>query len=220
MIEITKMFLTNELNRPSLRNDGKDYSIRKLKGIVIHWTGNISKGADALMNRNYFNSTDRFASAHYIVDDIAIIQCAPDNEVLWHVGDNPRFDRPIRNEILRKESIKNPNYYLIGIEMCVNTDSDWIKTYQNTVDLTRTLLQKYDLTPQQIYRHYDITGKDCPNMFLPNFGNNDWAWKIFIKDISQQERIKKEIVYKDRIVYRDRTFWESITDFAKKLFKR
>lgn len=220
MIEINQMFLTNERNRPSLRNDGKDYSIRKIKGIVIHWTGNIQKGADALMNRNYFNSTDRFASAHYIVDDFAIIQCAPDNEVLWHVGDNPRFNRPIRDEILRKENIKNPNYYLIGVEMCVNVDSDWIKTYQNTIDLVKVLLQKHNLTVDQIYRHYDITGKDCPNMFLPNFGNNDWAWKIFLKDVSAKEKVKTEIVYKDRIVYRDRTFWESIAEFAKKLFKK
>lgn len=39
------------------------------KYIVIHDTGNKSKGANAFMHYKYFNGGDRQASAHYFVDD-------------------------------------------------------------------------------------------------------------------------------------------------------
>lgn len=78
MIQITQMLLTNH-NRPKIK-------LKKLKGIVIHWTANTGKGANAVANRNYFNTTKTAASAHYIVDDHSIVQCIPDGEVAWHVG--------------------------------------------------------------------------------------------------------------------------------------
>ncbi|MEL6866296.1 MAG: N-acetylmuramoyl-L-alanine amidase, partial [Bacteroidota bacterium] len=85
MLPITKQFLTHRRTRPALRNRSW-YTIRQLKGIVAHWTANRSRGADAMANRNYFNTTDRYASAHYIIDDHSIIQCLPDHEVAYHVG--------------------------------------------------------------------------------------------------------------------------------------
>jgi len=84
MIPITQKFLTNH-NRPARRN-ASFYSIRTLKGIIAHWTANPHKGANAIANRNYFNTATRRASAHYIVDDHSIIQCMPDHEVAFHVG--------------------------------------------------------------------------------------------------------------------------------------
>lgn len=159
MLEIKQMFLTNK-NRPKIK-------LRKLKAIVIHWTANIGKGADAIANRNYFNSTDRLASAHFIVDDHQIVQCIPEDEVAWHVGaDKYRT----AGEKLREGSY-GPNYFTIGIEMCVNSDGNWSKTYQNTVELVGNLLKKHSLTINDLYRHYDITGKDCPKMMI---NENEW----------------------------------------------
>ncbi|MEL6864480.1 MAG: SH3 domain-containing protein, partial [Bacteroidota bacterium] len=69
------------------------------------------------------------------------------------------------------ENNLTPNYFMIGFEMCVNEDGDWEKTYQNSVDLARYLLNKYNFTVNDLYRHYDITGKLCPQMMIQE---RDW----------------------------------------------
>ena len=50
---------------------GYNYSVRRepVKYIVVHDTGNTSKGADAMAHYNYFNSGDRQSSADFFVDD-------------------------------------------------------------------------------------------------------------------------------------------------------
>jgi uncharacterized protein YraI len=173
MLTITKDLLTNKRNRPFLRDENA-YAIRKLKGVIAHWTANTDKGATAKANRNYFNNTDRYASAHYIVDDKTIIQCLPDNEVGYHVGAN--IYKSDGNRIL--EGSLTPNYFVIGFEMCVNKDGDWDKTYKNSVDLAAHLLRKYEFSIHDLYRHFDITGKDCPKMML-----EEKKWQAFKKDI-------------------------------------
>lgn len=169
MLPITKNFLTSRRTRPALRNP-EWYTIRKLKGVVVHWTANTDNGANAERNRRYFNTTDRYASAHYIVDDSTIIQCLPDHEVGYHVGG--RYYQPMGKAIM--ENDLTPNYFLIGIEMCVNKDGDWNKTYQHSVDLAKFLLDKYNFTIKDLYRHYDITGKDCPKMMI-----EESKWQAF-----------------------------------------
>lgn len=190
MIPISQHILTSRRNRPFLRRPDW-YTIRKLKGIVIHWTANTGRGANAIRTRGYFNTTDRYASAHYIVDDHSIVQCIPDHEVAYHVGG--RWYRPIGEEI--REGDLTPNYFLIGIEMCVNSDGDWDKTYRHTVELTQHLLNKYNFTINELYRHYDITGKDCPKMML-----DEKPWQDFKDavnrglDFSLENPIKKGII--------------------------
>lgn len=175
MLPITKMFLTSRRNRPALRNRSW-YTLRKLKGIVVHWTANTTPRSTARANRNYFNTTDRYASAHYIVDDHSIVQCLPDHEVGYHVGG--RTYRP-KGEEIREDGL-TPNYFLIGLEMCVNSDGDWNKTYQHSVELTQYLLNKYNFTLNELYRHYDITGKDCPKMMI-----EESAWQAFRHDVNR-----------------------------------
>ena len=173
MITITQNYLTNH-NRPALKNRNF-YSLRKLKGIIAHWTANPGWGANAMANRNYFNTTTRYASAHYIVDDRTIVQCIPDHEVAFHVG--AKKYKPIGEQMI--EDDLTPNYYTIGFEMCVNTDGDWEKTYVNSVELARYLLNKYNFTIQDLYRHYDITGKLCPRMMI-----EEKDWQKFKQDVN------------------------------------
>jgi N-acetylmuramoyl-L-alanine amidase len=168
MLPIKQMILTNK-NRPGIK-------LKKLKGIAMHWTANENNGADAVANRNYFNSTTTAASAHYIVDEHQIIQCVPDDEVAWHVGAKRYTEMGMRIA----EMPHGPNYYLIGVEMCVNRDGDWNKTYRNSVELAAHLLKKHNLTIQDLYRHYDITGKDCPRMMV-----NAIQWLMFKQDVAK-----------------------------------
>jgi N-acetylmuramoyl-L-alanine amidase len=176
MLPITRQLLTSRRNRPALEN-AEESSLRQLKGVVAHWTANENKGANAVRNRDYFNTTDRFASAHYIVDDAQIVQCVPDCELAWHVGSkNYKPD----GERIREGSF-SPNYFLIGFEMCVNSDGNWAKTYQNSVELAAHLLVKFDLKTTDLYRHFDITGKDCPKMMIESA-----KWTAFKTAISKE----------------------------------
>lgn len=177
MLPITKNLLTNRRTRPALRNRNW-YSIRKLKGIVVHWTANTAVGADARGNRQFFNTTNSYASAHYIVDDHSIIQCLPDNEVGYHVGN--RYYQPMGKAIIADTPELTPNYFLLGIEMCVNEDGNWQKTYQNSVELTQHLINKYEFTLKDLYRHYDITGKDCPKMMI-----EEQDWQAFRSKVNE-----------------------------------
>ena len=177
MLAIQSNLLTKNHNRPALR-DRNHYTLREMRGVIAHWTANTDKGANALANRNYFNNhTDRYASAHYVVDDHNIIQCIPDNEMAYHVGAN--VYKADGKRIIADTPSLTPNYYVIGFEMCVNADGDWNKTYQNSVDLAAHLLRKHGFTINDLYRHYDITGKDCPKMLL-----TATTWAKFKSDVA------------------------------------
>ena len=168
---ITQDLLTSKRNRPRTI-----CNIRK--GIIIHWTANTNKGANAKANRNYFNNTTTYASTHFLVDDKNIIQAIPLNEVAWSVGATSY--RSIGKKMFHNGL--QPNYTTVSIEMCVNQDSDYSKTEENTVWLTAYLLKKFNLTCNDIYLHYDITGKNCHAYYVKDRN----AWKHFkdkVKDI-------------------------------------
>ena len=48
------------------------------------------------------------------------------------------------------------------------------------VQLTAWLCVKFDLTEDQVIRHYDVTGKNCPKYFV----ENEDAWAQFKEDVA------------------------------------
>lgn len=182
---IDRQLLTHTHTRPALRpKTNGQYLINDVRAIVAHWTANTDAGADAQANRNYFNNgspgpkgVSRAASAHYVVDDHSIIQCLPDHEVGFHVGAKTYL--PAGVDLIRGTSL-TPNHFTVGFEMCVNKDGDWVKTYDNSARLAAWLLLKHGLGVDQLLRHHDITGKDCPKMMLER-----WAWEKFRADVWQ-----------------------------------
>ena len=151
-MQIIDMLLTNKTARPGTKIVPK--------GLVIHWTANEGKGADAVANRNYFNKPTTEASAHYCVDDKQIVRCLPETEMGYHVG-----AKSYKPEALQKLSTY-PNNCTIGIEMCVNVDGDFRAMYQRTVELAADILKRYGWSVDKLWRHYDITGKNCPAYFV------------------------------------------------------
>lgn len=155
------------------RQIGKKRPYSDIKWIVIHYTGNYSKGADAMAHFRYLQSATRYGSAHYYVDDKEIIQTIGDSFVAWSVGDNQGYGKYLNG-------CTNSNS--ISIEMCVNADSDKDKVYKNTVELTKNLMDKFKIPSNKVCRHYDVSHKDCPH----NFRDNNWAkWWQFKKDIEK-----------------------------------
>jgi len=172
MLPITRAHLTHPISRPALR-DPERFMIPEVRAIVMHWTANTGRGANAMANRNYFNLGSRHASAHYCVDDRTIVQCLPHNEVGYHVGARRYLTA---GQMIMAGGRLGPNHYTIGIEMCVNSDGDWNATYQHSAELAAWLLGKYP--GARLLRHFDITGKDCPKMML-----EPAPWAAFVEDV-------------------------------------
>lgn len=120
--------------------------------IIIHDTGNRSPSAYAINNRNYFNKEGSDASTQFIVDDHEIVQALPETAKAWHIGDG------------HLTGASNDNS--IGIELCVNSDGDFSKTFQTGIALTKYLMNKYSIPPDRVIRHFDATGKICPRIMI------------------------------------------------------
>lgn len=186
---ITQVLLENSLTRPNLRKEPSSHTIRKHKAVVIHWTANKAPGANAMANRNYFNNgcpgpngSTRAASAHYLVDSDGVIQCLPTNEVGFHVGDKPMGRYKQAGIDMIGTSNLTPNYFTIGVEMCVNEGGNWNKTVDNTVTLAARELVRYGLNIDTgLLRHFDVTGKLCPAMYI-----DPRAWAEFKAEVSKE----------------------------------
>lgn len=157
-----------------------NFSRRKgatIKYLVIHDTGNDSKGADAMSHYRYFNGGNRNASAHYFVDDERVVQLVGDSFSAWHVGDGRG-----------RYGITNANS--LGIEMCINSDGNYAKMYYHTVELAKNIMQKFNIPIERVVRHYDASRKLCPN----HMRKSGWqAWAQFKKDIQAPIKLKIDL---------------------------
>lgn len=151
-----------------------------IKYIVIHDTGNKSKGADADAHFNYFNGGDRNSSADFFVDDAKILQVNDfARYYTYHVGDGKG-----------KYGITNQNS--IGIEICVNADGDYFKAFVKAVELTKYLMKELNIPIENVVRHYDASRKNCP----ASMSLDGWLkWNEFKKSLTEEE--KMEFDFKD-----------------------
>ncbi len=148
-------------------------------------------------NGNYFAQANRNASAHYFVDENSIVQSVKDNDIAWHCG----------AKSYRHERCRNDNS--IGVEMCSEKDSNgqyYIneQTQNTAIVLVKTLMEKYNIPLENVLRHYDVTGKMCPEPFV----RNQVQWLDFKRKLSEND-VKEgtEMVYN----YID----ENMPDWAK-----
>lgn len=148
----------NEYSRPGIESD-------PITGVVIHYTAN--PGSTAQENRDYFNGLqdghDTSVSSHFVVGlDGEIIQCVPTWEIAY--ASNER------------------NHDTVSIECCHPDETGKFTeaTYKSVVQLTAFLCRKYNLTAEDVIRHYDVTGKDCPRYFV----QNEDAWQMFREDVA------------------------------------
>ena len=156
-----------------------------IKYIVVHDTGNPSRGANVTAHYNYFNGGDRSSSADFFVDDTQVL-CVNDyyKYYTWHCGDGRG-----------KYGITNRNS--VGIEFCINVDSDRDKTLERTAQLVRELMQELNIPIDRVVRHYDASRKNCPQ----SMSGNGWAqWYKFKEKLkgddltmAQYEELKNEI---------------------------
>ncbi|MEG0593122.1 MAG: N-acetylmuramoyl-L-alanine amidase [Coprobacillus sp.] len=151
---------------------------KKNKYIVIHYVGGVSSAKN---NCIYYNRKDaRDASAHYFVDDTGVYQLVEDKDAAWHCGATSYKHKECRNS------------NSIGIEMCLKKDgAGKLYVTESTIEivgqLVRELMDKYNIDKTHIIRHFDVTGKLCPNC---NGLLNDATWIKFRDRISKNTTIK------------------------------
>ena len=155
---------------------------RSIKYIVLHYTaGTSSKKGVARNNAAMFaNPNSRDASADFIIDDGEIVQYNGDiaNRYTYAVG-GAKYSvnyTPLAGTLYGK--CKNNNS--ISIEMCstkVNRkslealDTDWslsAAVVDKAVELTKYLMQRYNIPADRVIMHHHVTGKLCPQPWCLN----------------------------------------------------
>ncbi|MDR2774786.1 MAG: N-acetylmuramoyl-L-alanine amidase [Tannerella sp.] len=182
-MEIKQNLLTkNQFSRPGTLLQG-------VWGVVLHWVANPQ--STAVGNRNYFENLKsqpyetekdkkkaRFASVHFVIGlQGEIIQCLPENEMAYHMGAAKYTPRALG------DLSSYPNNCTIGIELChIDWDGKFTpETLKTTKELILDLCKRYNLGKHNIYRHYDITGKDCPQYFV----TYKYRWIDFLESLEQ-----------------------------------
>lgn len=153
------LLTVNPYSRPGIETG-------KIKGIVVHYTAN--PGASAKANRDYFeNLKDTHAaktSSNFIVGlEGEIIQCVPTWEIAYASNDR--------------------NKDTVSIECCHPDETGKFtkETYRSLVQLCAWLCLKFDLDEEDVIRHYDVTGKNCPKYFV----EDEEAFVRFREDIGE-----------------------------------
>ena len=177
--------------------------------IVIHYVGAESTAQN---NAMYFYKAKRGASAHYFVDENEIYQIVEDTDQAWHVGGAIKYFNSCRNN------------NSIGIEMCCKKkDGKWYiepETINKTIALTRYLMNKWNLPIDRVCRHYDVTGKICPEPFV----RNEADWKDFLRRVKGEETMadvpERSMIEKYENVKVAGNFDDGTIDYFKKYIWR
>ena len=131
-----------------------------VRNIVIHYVGN--PGATAQQNRDYYASRSSDVSSHFVIGlKGEVIQCIPLHE--------------------KSSASNHRNKDTISIEVCHPDVSGKFTdaSYQSLVKLTAWLLDVCNLDSDDVIRHYDITGKQCPLYFV----THEDKWEQFRQEI-------------------------------------
>lgn len=173
---LSKKFYGEKVAPPEIIEDYlevNDYSrpgtpVGKIKNIFVHYTAN--PGTSAAQNRSYFANLaltqERSASAHLIIGyDGELIQCIP-------------FDEQAYAVMTRNEDS-------ISIECCyISEDGSFTQeTYDTLVHTLAWLIDKYDLSEEDILRHYDCGGKMCPVYYV----EHTREWEQLLQDVAAYE---------------------------------
>ena len=157
---ISRPLPINEYSRCGEKTD-------RIMGIVVHYVGNPGTSAEA--NRNYFaglaKSGATYASSNFIIGlDGEVIECVPLGEVAY--------------------CSNNRNSDTISIECChPEADGKFTDaTYASLVKLCGWLMEIYSIPRDNVIRHFDVTGKECPLYFV----DHEDEWESFRDELVNQ----------------------------------
>ena len=147
-------------------NYGGSRNASQIRYLVYHYTGN--DGDKAANNAKYFQNNIVKASAHYFVDDTTVWRSVPDLKVAWSVGGSKYANADKTGGGTMYGVITNTNS--LSIEMCDTIRNGVYQaseaTLANAAALGRALMEKYGIPIENVYRHFDVTGKHCPSYLV------------------------------------------------------
>lgn len=185
---------------PSNHYAGRDGNA--IRYIVLHYTAN--NGDTAQNNADYFAGANRRASAHYFVDENEVVQSVRDTDAAWHCGGSIESDHhPLRGICTNRNSL--------GVEMCSDkVNGKYVITAQTvdrTVELVRWLMDKYGIDVDHVVRHYDVTGKDCPEPWV----RDESLWRKFKARLTapvepEPKKGDDEVIEKKKVLLNGKTY--------------
>ena len=133
-----------EIKQQLVRGSSKVSSgINPVDFITIHETANRTRGAGAQAHANLQSKGNvRQASWHWSVDDHLAIQSFPHTTRCWHAGTTQGNNRSV------------------GIEICVNPDSDIVVAYANAAEIVRRIRDEHNVPISNVVQHHYWTGKN------------------------------------------------------------
>lgn len=165
-------------------NYGAKRATSAIKYIVWHFTANDGDTDEA--NGKYFGTLlpkNKKASAHFFIDDDSVTISVPETYAAYAVGGSRYSNYKKTGGASLYKIATNAN--TINMELC-----DTIKngkhdvserTLENAIELTRSLMKKYNIPISRVIRHFDVTGKSCPAYYVDNA-----AWEQVKNQISGQ----------------------------------
>lgn len=143
-------------------------------GVVVHQNGD--PGASLLRTYNWMSEVSKDASAHIFVHRFQAHTMIPLNEIVYHSG---KLDVPIH---------KQAWFRFHGVEMLEEDDgSIHPETISATISVVADLVNQFGYSVANVYRHNDITGKECPIHFV----QNPFAWGEFKRLVLVVSRIRE-----------------------------
>ena len=168
------------------------------KYLIIHYTaGGNSKPGMGRQTCYMWRDSDREASADFVVDDGGQYQYNPDptRYYCFAVGAK-KVDSRNGGGVMWKKAYNNN---CISIEICSSLkkgytakDPDHAGWYFTDAvlaqarDLAKKLMKKYNISINNVYRHFDVTGKSCPGIIGWTERTDAAAteWKKFKKSLT------------------------------------
>lgn len=178
------MSLNINTDYPCNESNYTEVSNRTISYIVLHYVG---ATGSAKANAKYFAEHSNLgASAHYFVghesEEGSIYQSVDPKNRAWHCGSE--------TGTYKHDYCRNSN--AIGIEMCCHKDAsgNWYiddATVDSAVELTKYLMEEYDIDVDNLLRHYDVTGKSCPAPWVADSSLWDDFKSRFTEDREEED---------------------------------
>ena len=162
----------------------------KIRFIVCHYLGVPNADNPYLYGGGY--------GGHYYVHRNGTVYCAanPKTAVVWHCGGGlqgsggHQFHGICTN--YNSIGIECGVYYTENVKEGDGDSNKWYfseETQKSLVQLVSKLMDEYKISEDHVIRHYDVTGKICPNPYVKNNGlKTSWTWSEFKNNLRQYRK--------------------------------
>lgn len=169
---------------------GGTRALSSVRFICIHNTGNKndSSAGNASFFSRYGDGNKRNAGAHFFIDqDGVIYQTIKLDRIAWAVGD------PVQTTSHGAASLhgKCTNTNSVSIELCDIVSKNPSKAMIKSTKEVIAYIRQHCKNAKTVCRHYDVSGKDCPERMTNATDTKKKRWLNFLEAIGERKHAKK-----------------------------